>query len=209
MRLRFSVSFWKTLCVGTAVFALSTQALASATLAGSKPKHHFTEVRLITPFTAEGLNASINITKRVSGSCWSNSSKDTSRPNTWRCQAENQSYDPCFMDPIREGSKVICLVSPWNLDAVEIALDAPLPSNRSESFDYKSAQPWALELSNGNHCSLISGPSLIVAGMKSTYRCKDGTIVGDIDRSHKVWTVLYNNDKNLYMSQKTVVTAWY
>lgn len=181
---------------------------AAASLSHGKPKN-FTEIRLITPFTVEGLNPKVTITKRIQGDCWTTSTTNSSRPNTWRCQADQKIYDPCFVNPIKPESSVICLSDPWSNKAVEITLNSPLPSTKNKSFDHKSAQPWALELANGNHCTLITGPSLFLAGLKTNYKCKSAVVVGDIDRAGTFWTVYYLAHNSLSMNQAHVKAAWY
>ncbi|MCB1828082.1 MAG: hypothetical protein KDH94_06610 [Coxiellaceae bacterium] len=185
-------------------------ALANATsIHHTKKPQEFTEVRLLTPYTAEGLNHNIKITKTLHGECWTTSQSDQSRPNTWRCQAEQKIYDPCFVNPVRHNNQVICITDPWNNNAVELTLDNALPSNQAARFNHQSAQPWALELANGNHCTLITGPSLHVAGMATAYQCKSAVLVGKIDKNHEQWTIFYLENNSLFMKQMPILAAWY
>lgn len=187
--------------------------VSNVTAAPSYAKHktipHFTEVRVLTPFNSQGVNELIKIKDHVEGTCWATSTLTSAQPNTWRCQAGNKTYDPCFINPIRHDNTVVCLSNPWDHSGVEITLSNPLPLNRGKPFSDKSAQPWALELANGNHCTLISGPSLSFAGLKATYRCQDALVVGKINRSNQLWTVLYSPNSALYMNQTAVLAAWY
>lgn len=213
MRKGFLNIFWS-LLLGCGLSALSNPNVLAITNVISHSKHDvpFTQIRLLTPFTAVGLNPKVSVNEIVDGTCWASSLSDSSRPNTWRCSSGSSTYDPCFVNPTREQNSVICLKSPWEPNAVQLTLSTPLPTNKLDNLDFhsQSAQPWALELANGSQCTLITGPSLTVAGMKTSYQCDAGAIaIGNIDRSHKKWTVLFQKNDDLFMAQTDILTAWY
>src|ERR671921_305712 len=52
--------------------------------------------------------------------------------------------------------------------------------------------PWALELANGDQCTLLHGTLTVMAGQTVHYGCTEGGMVlGETDRSQPVWTVSY------------------
>ncbi len=170
-----------------------------------------TEIRMITPFTAQGVNTKLKITKEIKGTCWTNSYINSSRPNTWRCRANNEILDPCFKNPIKDHQSVICMKTPWDKGAVLVKLNAPLPSTtKSLHFNVRKALPWALELNNGKYCTYSTLTTGEFSGQEITYRCDAGSyVIGDIDRMSKNWFVLYQGHESLYMKQVRVRTAWY
>lgn len=198
-----------TLVMATGIHSLSAQS-ANSLRSVSRDKHSGTEIRMLTPFTGEGLNPKLHIVKETTGVCWSSSLVNTSRPNTWRCHAEDKVYDPCFKSPIHNQNSVVCMQHPWDKKVVILKLKSPLPSTKASRFSSKKSQPWAIELGNGRMCTLITGPKAQIAGMKSRYSCSSGAVVvGDIDRSNPVWHVFYLGNEDLYMHQTPVISAWY
>ena len=73
------------------------------------------------------------------------------------------------------------------------------------------ALPWALELSDGSKCTLMTGGTYMMAGMRANYGCTGGdrTLFGDIDRSQPVWRIFSHTDKSIAMTQSTITVAWY
>ena len=70
--------------------------------------------------------------------------------------------------------------------------------------------PWALELANGQHCTLFTGATAPIAGMRINYGCPGGlVVVGDVDRSLPVWRVFWQGEKSISLDQTEVVVAWY
>jgi hypothetical protein len=199
------------LIIGVVLTAQSQMANAAESLSSFQShKHDRTEIRLLTPFTAAGLNPKLKVSKEVEGICWSNSSVNSSRPNTWRCHSDNTVYDPCFINPIHNQYSVVCLESPWSKNVVKLKLKSPLPSTKADTFVGSKSQPWAIELSNGRLCTMISGPTSAVSGMPIKYQCNSNAVVlGDIDRSNHKWVVFYLGNDDLYMHQIPISLAWY
>jgi len=70
--------------------------------------------------------------------------------------------------------------------------------------------PWAIELANGQRCSLFTGAMPPVAGMRINYGCPGGfQVVGDIDRSQPVWRVFFQGEKSIALEQVDVAVAWF
>jgi hypothetical protein len=69
--------------------------------------------------------------------------------------------------------------------------------------------PWALELANGDRCTLLHGTLTVVAGETAHYGCADGGMVfGETDRSQQVWTVNYLAEGDAASNLVEVVAAW-
>jgi hypothetical protein len=69
--------------------------------------------------------------------------------------------------------------------------------------------PWALELANGDECTLLHGTLTEMAGQVAHYSCADGGIVlGETDRSQPVWTVTYLAAGEVASTLVEVIAAW-
>jgi hypothetical protein len=69
--------------------------------------------------------------------------------------------------------------------------------------------PWALELANGDQCTLLHGTLTMMAGQVAHYSCADGGIVlGETDRSQPVWTVTYLAAGEVASTLVEVSAAW-
>lgn len=204
---------WDVTLKSLLVLSLSFTITAKANPTGlSTPKNQMnrTDLRMLTPFTPNGLNPKLNIVKHCKGTCWTTSQVNSARPNTWRCQAENIVYDPCFKNPVREQNSVVCMQNPWDKSVMIIELDSPLPVTHNYMLNTQNASPWALELSNGKLCILSIGPNVKVAGMAANYSCGSGAIViGSINRNHQKWSAFYLGNESLYMSEMPILSAWY
>ena len=69
--------------------------------------------------------------------------------------------------------------------------------------------PWALELANGDRCTLLHGTLTVMAGQTVHYGCVEGGMVlGETDHSQPVWTVSYLAEGEVASSLVEVVAAW-
>jgi hypothetical protein len=69
--------------------------------------------------------------------------------------------------------------------------------------------PWALELANGDQCTLLGGTLTVLAGQTSHYGCADGGMVlGEVQHEDAVWTVNYLAEGESASTLVTVSTAW-
>jgi hypothetical protein len=69
--------------------------------------------------------------------------------------------------------------------------------------------PWALELANGDRCTLLHGTLTVMAGQTAHYGCEDGgAVFGEVDHSQPVWTVNYVAQGDTASNLVEVVTAW-
>lgn len=168
-----------------------------------------TNLQIFTPFTTSGLSIGLAITDRAQGSCFASSAADPGRPDAWRCNVGNAIQDPCFID--LAGKQLACAQEPFSANALLLTLEGSLPERApNRGFDAK-AEPWALELANGQRCTPLTGATAPIAGMRINYGCDDDAYVaGPVDRSRPLWRVFYQNpDRSLSLQQVAVTTAWY
>ena len=178
-----------------------------------------TDVRYVVPFTPDGLNPALAAIATEAGACGFPSSMALGRPDAWECAGpDNRRYDPCFENPYLppdEPGAVACFASPYDTDVVLLELDAPLPREKdgdgpgSEVDIAPWALPWALDLANGDRCTLLRGTLSVVAGQVAHYGCEaGGTILGETDRSLPLWRVSYLAAGDVASSLVGVRTAW-
>ena len=184
-----------------------------------------TNTRYVAPFTPDGLNPGLNVTSSIEGTCTFDSSIALGRPDAWGCVTEGGVLDPCFENSfvaLGEAVELACLDTPWSADVVMLTLTAPL-SREKEAPDGAVAVaaetaeeviqpwdlPWALELANGDRCSLLRGTLTVIAGQVVHYGCEQGgMILGETDRSQPVWAVSYLAEGDVATNLVDVLTAW-
>jgi len=194
-----------------------------ATPAAGSPAR--TDIRYVVPFTPDGLNPGLTATATGEGVCGFASSAALERPDAWDCLgADDQIYDPCFENtfiPPDGPGEVACLESPFTTDVVVLTLAEPLVREKeAPDAGMGMAQaagvsidpwdlPWALELANGDRCTLLHGTLTVLAGQTVHYGCADGGMVlGEVDHRQPVWTVSYLADGDAASNLVDVVTAW-
>jgi hypothetical protein len=173
----------------------------------------------VFPYDSDGLNAGLTVAANASGVCGSESLMTPGRPDAWDCLGEdNQVYDPCFENPFAPTSsadapgEVACMTSPFGTEVVLLALDAPLdrdkevaPGTEAESWNL----PWGLELAGGERCLLLANIEVVLAGEAVHYDCANGgAILGVVDRSQPLWTVIYLADGEMVTTLADVAVAW-
>jgi len=170
-----------------------------------------TQVKLLTPFGPAGLSIGMAVTERVNGTCFAASAASSSRPDAWRCSAGNGILDPCYQRILGDEKQLACPVGgPWPANVVLLTLTQALPSEPRKETNRADTLPWALELANGQRCTLMTGAMPPVAGMRINYGCPGGfQVVGDIDRSQPVWRVFSQGEKSIALEQVDVAVAWY
>lgn len=183
-----------------------------------------TDLHYVVPFTAEGLNQALTVTAVSDGACDIDSSMATSRPDAWSCTTEGSVLDPCFEPgflPSEAAQEVACLSTPWSTEVVMLTLTSPLerekelvpaasgPGATADEAIQPWDLPWAVDLANGDRCSLMHGTLTVAAGQTVYYGCEQqGTILGEIDHSQPVWTVTYVADGAIASDLVAVVSAW-
>jgi hypothetical protein len=190
------------------LIAVAFALVSSSLLAQTKPPLSRTEIKLLTPYGAAGLSMGMAVTAQVSGSCFAGSAASPSRPDAWRCHAGNAIQDPCFQNRMGDPKVLACARDPWSANVVLLTLTSALPTEPRKEMD--STLPWALELANGHRCTMFTGATAPIAGMRINYGCADGFIVvGDIDKTQPVWRVFARGEKSIALMQVDVTVAWY
>src|SRR4051812_45451531 len=185
-----------------------------------------TDQRYLLPFGPDGLNPGLTATTTTEGLCGFPSSAALDRPDAWDCTgSDGQIYDPCFENPFLapdEPGQVACLASPFSTEVVVLTLTEPLvrqkevPETAVEATEEAAGValdpwdlPWAVELANGDQCTLLGGTLTALAGHTAHYGCRDsGTILGEVDHLRSVWTVNYLAEGEVASSLVPVVAAW-
>ena len=173
----------------------------------------------VFPYDSGGLNAELTVTANVSGVCGSDSLMATGRPDAWDCLGEdNQVYDPCFENPFApqgdadSPGEVACMTSPFTGEVVLLTLTEPLDRDKEPPSDNEAETwnlPWGLELAGGEQCLLLSNIEVVLAGEAIHYECMDGgTILGVVDRSQPLWTVICLADGEMVTTLADVAVAW-
>lgn len=177
-----------------------------------------TDVRLFVPAGPGGLNVGLAVTAREEGSCFAGSSAAATRGDAWRCGVGNGIVDPCFADPFMapgDGGVLYCAESPFAGDVIELTLTEPLSAEGGnepvplQGGDQAGILPWALELANGEQCTLLTGATAPIAGLRLNYGCESGaSVLGDIDHSQPLWVVNYLADEGYATNLVGVAAAW-
>jgi hypothetical protein len=220
--------------IASAVMAFSAFGPAGALAQEATPEAEstsLTDIRYVLPFTPDGLNPGLTASETLAGSCQFASSAILGRPDVWDCVGANdQLYDPCFENPylpLDEPGQVACLASPFSTEVTILTLSAPLvrqkedapPASNDPSVDAPETTaaaslegwdlPWALELGNGERCTLLHGTLLALAGQTSYYGCEQGgLILGETNRGQPQWTVSYLAPDAVASSLVPVAVAW-
>ena len=169
-----------------------------------------TRVRFFVPYVVARLNPALNVTDRLSGSCFAGSVADAGRATAWRCAAGNRILDPCFESGLGDATEVMCSSGPWSGDVVQLTLESPLPVERRNQDDPANNLPWALELPDGAHCTLLTGATALIAGMRINYGCEGGgSVLGAPDRTLPVWRAQVLPRDAFATDATAIVAAWY
>ena len=172
-----------------------------------------TNLRYFVPIDQDGLSAGLHVTANERGTCIGGSLADAGRPDAWRCTAGNAIQDPCFASPFSlpdDPGVLACAESPFTNEVIRFTPTAPLPAATGNTSDLTATQlPWALALANGDRCTLLTGATVGIAGMRLNYGCTGhGSVVGEIDRSQPFWAVSYLPQGGGATSLVEVTVAW-
>jgi hypothetical protein len=199
--------------------------------AGADASAARTNVRYLLPFGPDGLNPGLTVAATVDGVCGFTSIVALDRPDAWDCiSADNEIYDPCFepfmQDPEALG-QLACVDAPFSTEVTLLNLTEPLVREKEApdpGMDMDPAMdmgqdaadtldpwdlPWALELANGDRCTLLHGTLTVMAGQTVHYGCVDGGMVlGETDRTQPLWTVSYVAEGESASRLVDVTVAW-
>lgn len=170
-----------------------------------------TRIKMLTPFGPAGLSIGMAVTQQLNGTCFTRSVASPTRDDAWRCSAGNAIMDPCYHRIMGDEKQLACPVGgPWPANVVLLTLTQALPQDEHKAVSRDSSLPWALELANGQRCSLFTGATAPIAGMRINYGCPGGfVVVGDIDRSQPAWRVFFQGEKSIALEQVDVAVAWF
>jgi hypothetical protein len=223
---RFRVSLTLVVMLVLGIAALGGQSVARAQEATPEAgTGDRTDLRYVLPFTPDGLNPALTATATEDGVCGFESSAALDRPDAWDCiGADDQIYDPCFENPFiapDDPGQVACFASPFSTEVVVLTLTDPLVREKEApdpGADMAQAAgvaidpwdlPWAVELVNGEQCTLLGGTLTVQAGQTVHYGCANGgTILGEVQHQQPLWMVNYLAEGEVASSLVAVSTAW-
>ena len=118
--------------------------------------------------------------------------------------------------------ELACAAAPWATDVVLFRLTEPLSRQKDgvpvdgepaapvdEADPDPWEMPWALELANGERCTLLTGATVVLAGERLHYGCEGGgSVLGEVDRHGPVWVVSYLADGAVGTTLVDVTVAW-
>jgi hypothetical protein len=151
----------------------------------------------------------------------------------------DQIYDPCFENsyiPPDQPAQVACADSPFSPEVVVLRLTQPLVRQKEVQVPDAASVvagapgsggaaaetdgdnpysidpwdlPWAVELANGEQCTLLRGTLTVLAGQTVHYGCSGGgAILGEVRHQAPLWTVNYLAEGDVASTLVPVTTAW-
>jgi hypothetical protein len=169
-----------------------------------------TEIKMFEPWNPHGLSVGIAVQQKLSGKCFAESAASPTRPDAWRCSGGNAIQDPCYMQVMGDQKQLACAREPWSANVNLFTLEGSLPSADKTAVQKDDSLPWALELADGEKCTLMTGGTYMMAGLRANYGCIGGRdLFGDIDRSQPTWRIFSHTDKSIALTQNAIRVAWY
>lgn len=166
-----------------------------------------TELLLYRPFGEATRHAPLIITEQRVGQCWQQSQR-IKREDAWRCMAEEQIYDPCFVNPFGSQTHAVCPLSPWRASSVQLNLASPLDNRQHSVLDMSEAYPWAIELTNGEQCQALDEGG-VFDGLPIHYQCTNqNVLIGRVQRCKPTWSML-ERQENGRVETVTIAKAWF
>jgi hypothetical protein len=186
-----------------------------------------TDIRYLLPFGPDGLSPELTVAAEVEGVCGFSSIVALDRPDAWDCiSADNEIFDPCFEPFMTDPEALVqlaCVEAPFSTEVTLLTLTEPLvrekeapdpgtdPSMGMTADDAIDPWdlPWALELANGDQCTLLHGTLTVMAGQIVHYGCVNGGMVlGETSHVRPLWTVSYLAEGESASSLVDVAVAW-
>ncbi|MGZ4400433.1 MAG: hypothetical protein ACXVYM_06140 [Gaiellaceae bacterium] len=179
--------------------------LATGFSAASPP----TNVHRFAAFQGTALAPGLQAGPTQRGYCWEGSMADYGRADAWRCFRGNEILDPCFSRGASARPYVVCPRFPWSGRAVLLQLTKPLPLTLGNKAS-RSADPWAIVAGNGKRCTLITGATSLIHGLRVSYGCTDGSVLaGSPDRHATTWTIYSAPDAEATRLTRVAISdAW-
>jgi hypothetical protein len=178
-----------------------------------------TDTRYVVPYGPDGLNAGLSVRETLPGICTDDSIVVSDRADAFECLGDgDQIYDPCFENPFApsdDPGDVACVTDPFSSEVVLLTVDSPLPREKEAPPGQGQDPfapwdlPWALDLANGDRCTLLRGTLYQLGGQVVYYSCEqNGAILGVVDHDQQVWTVNYLADGDVASGVVEVTVAW-
>jgi len=165
-----------------------------------------TVLKLYRPFGDVTDQISPTIKISLTGNCFAQS-RVIIREDAWRCESEGKIYDPCFVKAGNDRKEAVCPQSPWVGDSVEIVVNSPLNNEQNTTLDMSRTFPWAIELTNGEHCQAIDTNELYDS-MPIRYKCTDNNLLfGYLQRCKTAWSMLEKRPEGVVTV--TLAKAWF
>jgi hypothetical protein len=193
--------------------ALQAALLMASAVHGAPLRHDRrtgTSIHLYSPFAAAGPAAGVHIARSAAGSCWTSSLADP-RSDAWRCLVGNYIHDPCFSNEINPTDYVLCPQYTPGDRLLRINLTKTLPRSSNTSGDPTRYPPWAVQTTGGKWCTILTGATGLIAGMRINYGCAGrGYLLGNPRRQTAIWTIFYaaRYDSNQLM-RVPLASAWW
>ena len=148
-----------------------------------------TSGHLYSPFSGGAPARWTRIARTARGYCWTGSSADP-REDAFRCFVGNEISDPCFSDGSKRTKVVLCpLVTPAS-KVLRIDLTRKLPAGNPPTADPTRSDPWAVRTTGGRWCTILTGATGRIAGLRISYGCTGGRILlGSPRRKTSTWTI--------------------
>jgi hypothetical protein len=171
-----------------------------------------TELRLFAPYSGGRLASCLVVAQRLEGRCFARSVASPARPDAWRCEVDSAILDPCFLDVMGDPDVLACARDPFEGEVLELVLVEALPETPSpEDPRYELAEPWTLVVDGGVFCTLFTGATGPVAGLRISYGCDDGSsLLGAVDRAGEWWRIFrLGAERRPSIERVRIVEAWF
>lgn len=166
-----------------------------------------TALKLFRPYVEEGRTI-VKVSTIIKQAFCSGQSQRIKREDAWRCMANGQVYDPCFVRKFSDNREALCVASPWAADGIMLQVSTPLDNSHHVSLDLSTAYPWAVELATGEHCEAIDKGEQF-DGLPVRYRCDNQAILmGHLQRCKAPWSILQRHSQGTVETAE-VKTAWF
>jgi hypothetical protein len=166
-----------------------------------------TSIHLYAPFNGSGSARGVRIARIASGYCWTTSDTDV-RADAWRCFVGNYIHDPCFSNTGHAVKYVLCPLFRPGSRVLRINLTKRLPKRSAATGDPTRFAPWAVQTTGGRWCTILSGATGLIRGLRINYGCTGGGILlGDPKRTTSTWTIFYASSFDSKQFVSTSLTA--
>jgi hypothetical protein len=189
------------LAVGAVLVAACSSAPAPAALTATRQVH-------VSPVGPDGSPVSgYTVTKTASQAGCEPGSEAIGQ--AYRCFAGNFLYDPCWA--VRAGAPtVLCLAFPWSVTVIRLDVGAPLGAIPPAPAP---AEPWGVELADGQRCQLLQGAHSAFRGRVIDYLCNSRlSLLRGLSTTSAVWraaSVVEAAGKQASGPSEQIKIAWF